>query len=151
MPERLPLGLNQIWCYHRPMSWDLMRELAAWQERLGRLAPHAAEPWSPPIDVYETADAYVVMAEVPGLSRDEIDLALEGTRLTIRAVRRGHDSGAGEIVRYHQIERGYGAFARTFEFVEEVDVNGVSADLTNGVLYITLPKAAAPPRRIEVR
>jgi len=134
------------------MSWDLVRELAAWQERLGRLAPHTAEPWSPAIDVYETGATYVVMAEVPGLARDEIDLALEDSRLTLRAERKDRGRAEGEIVRFHQVERGYGAFTRTFEFTEKIDVERVSADLANGVLYITLPKVAAPAaRRIEVR
>ena len=134
------------------MSWDAMRELAAWQERLGRLAPHTGEPWSPAIDVYETAETYVVMAEVPGLSRDEIDLALEDARLTIRAERKDRGRAEGEIVRYHQIERGYGVFARTFEFADKIDTERVAADLANGVLYVTLPKVAPPAaRRIEVR
>lgn len=53
---------------------------------------------------------------------------------------------------FHQIERGHGAFARTFEFGSKIDTDAVSADLTNGVLTVTLPKAAVPPaRKIEVR
>jgi HSP20 family molecular chaperone IbpA len=50
------------------------------------------------------------------------------------------------------VERGHGAFARTFEFPGKIEVNAVSADLANGVLTITLPKMPAPPlRKIEVR
>lgn len=129
-----------------------MRELAAWQERLGRLAPHTPEPWSPAIDVYETAETYVVMAEVPGLAREEIDLALEDSRLTLRAERKHRGRAEGEILRFHQIERGYGVFARTFDFTEKVDTDRVSADLAHGVLYIILPKVPQPAaRRIEVR
>ena len=55
------------------MPWDSLRELQAWQERLGR-QPHDA--WTPPIDVYETSDMYVITAEVPGLTREDVDLAL---------------------------------------------------------------------------
>lgn len=133
------------------MPWDPMRELTAWQERLGRLASQHAEPWSPAIDVYETPDKYVVVAEVPGLSRDQIDLALERSRLTIRAHRATHLGSAEEVVHFHQVERGYGGFARTFEFASAVDVEQVSADLARGVLSITLPKAPPPAaRRIEV-
>jgi HSP20 family molecular chaperone IbpA len=50
------------------------------------------------------------------------------------------------------VERGHGVFTRTFEFVSKIDVDAVSADLTNGVLTVTLPKAPQPPlRKIEVR
>lgn len=134
------------------MVWDPMREFTAWQERFGRLSPHTAESWSPAIDIYETAASFVVTAEVPGLTRDEIDLALEETRLTIRAQRMERSRPSGEILRFHQVERGHGGFARTFEFTVKIDVDKVSADLADGVLYVTLPKVAPPPaRRIEVR
>lgn len=133
------------------MSWDAMRELTAWQERLGRLASQNAEPWSPAIDVYETPDRYVVVAELPGLNRDQIDLALEQSRLTIRARRTTHFHSAEAILHFHHVERGYGTFVRTFEFANAVDVERVSADLARGVLSITLPKAPpAAARRIEV-
>jgi HSP20 family protein len=111
-----------------------------------------AEPWTPPIDVYETPDRYVVAAELPGLSREEIDLALEDSRLTIRAQRVDRGASAGEALHYHQVERGHGAFARTFDFSQKIDMDGVSADLSNGVLTVTLLKVPPPPaRRIEVR
>jgi HSP20 family protein len=55
------------------------------------------------------------------------------------------------VVHYHQIERGYGAFARTFEFAEKIDSAGVKADLRNGVLTIILPKApSVPPRKVAI-
>jgi HSP20 family protein len=85
------------------MPWDPMRELAAWQERLGRLTARDTEPWSPAIDVYETHDSYVVVAEVPGLRREQIDLSLEESRLTIRAQRCERPRATGEIVHYHQV------------------------------------------------
>ena len=125
------------------------RDLRAWQERLERLTAHHSDSWSPPIDVYETEDRYVVAAELPGLTRDQIELAMADSRLTIRGERVGR---AAESVHYHQVERGHGAFSRTFEFTDKVDVENVSADLTNGVLTVTLPKApAAPRRKIDVK
>jgi len=134
------------------MSWDPMRELTAWQERLGRLvSQQRAEPWSPAIDVYETPDKYVVVAELPGLTREQIDLALEQSRLTLRAHRATHLRAAEEVLHFHQVERGYGGFVRTFEFSSAVDIDRVSADLARGVLSITLPKAPQPAaRRVEV-
>jgi len=131
------------------MSWDPIRDLRVWQERLA--SPHA-DAWIPPIDVYETADRYVVAAEVPGMTRDQIDLAVEDSRLTIRGHRIDKSAGAGAAVHFHQVERGHGPFARTFEFASKIDTEGVSAELASGILTITLPKAATPPlRKIEVR
>jgi HSP20 family protein len=134
------------------MPWDPMRDLRAWQERLERLSVHHPDSWTPPIDVYETADRYVVAAELPGLTREQIELALEESRLTIRGERADHPTGADEVTHFHQVERGHGAFTRTFEFGDKIDVNGVSADLASGVLTIVLPKIPpSPARKIEVR
>lgn len=129
-----------------------MRDLRVWQERIERLSAHHTEAWTPPIDVYETDDRYVVAAEVPGLARENIDLGLEDARLTIRGQRAEQTTPGSEVIHFHQIERGHGAFSRTFEFASRIDVDAVTADLTNGVLTITLPKALRQPaRKIEVR
>lgn len=127
-----------------------MRDLRVLQERLERMTAHHTESWTPAVDVYETADRYVIAAELPGLLRDSIDLALEESRLTIRGQR--IDRASGDAVHFHQVERGHGAFSRTFEFASKIDRDAVSADLADGVLTITLPKVAPPPaRKIEVR
>ncbi len=128
-----------------------MRDLRAWQERLGRLSAPHPDSWTPPIDVYETDTRYVVAAEVPGLPHDQIELAFEASRLTIRGRRVDHGTRAEDIVHFHQVEHGHGAFSRTLDFADKTDVSGVAADLSNGVLTITLPKALPPPRRMEVR
>jgi HSP20 family protein len=134
------------------MALDPKRELRAWQDRLERLTTHHSDSWTPPIDVYETEDRYVLSAELPGLAREHIELALEDSRLTIRGQRIDRTTSRGTIVHFHQVERGHGAFARTFEFGSKIASDAVSADLTDGVLTITLPKAAPPPaRKIEVR
>jgi HSP20 family protein len=134
------------------MAWEPLRELRAWQERLERLSAHHADAWAPPIDVYETEDRYVIAAELPGLTRDQIELAFETSRLTIRGRRTDRPADAEDVIHFHQIERGHGQFARTFEFAGRIDIDAVSADLANGVLTVTLPKApAVPPRTIEVQ
>src|SRR5262245_45471825 len=128
------------------MPWDIR----ALQDRLERLSHHA-DAWAPAIDVYETPDAYVVTAEVPGVSRDQIDLALEDSRLTLRG-QRADRRLTSDVLHFHQIERSYGSFSRTFEFADKIDVEHVTADLTEGVLTVTLPKVPPPPpRRIAVR
>jgi HSP20 family protein len=134
------------------MPCDPLRDLRAWQERLERLAHPHQEPWTPPIDVYETPSAYVVAIEMPGVSREQVELAVEDNRLTVRGRRpESQPRGAGSV-HYHLVERGCGTFARSFEFGQTVDVDGVSADLAEGVLTVTLPKVVPPPaRRIDVR
>lgn len=125
------------------------RDLRAWQQRLERLSAPHTDSWTPAIDVYETAEHYVVSAELPGLSREQINLELASSRLTIQGERK---EGTGEGVRYHQVERGHGAFSRTFEFADPIDATNVSAEFTAGVLRVTLPKIPpAPGRKIDVR
>jgi HSP20 family protein len=131
------------------MPCDPLRDLRAWQERMERLAgqQHGSPGWTPPTDVYETADRYVVTAEVPGLRRDQIDVSVEDGRLTIRGTR----DDAGDAGEFHQIERGHGPFARTFAFADPIAAGSVTADLRDGVLTVTVPKESAPPpRKIDV-
>jgi HSP20 family protein len=129
------------------MPW----ELRVLQQRLERLSHHHLEAWTPAIDVYETESAFVVTAEVPGVNRDQVDLAFEDRRLTIRG-QRSDRAAAGDVLHFHQVERGFGSFTRTFEFADKIDVERVSADLADGVLTVTLPKAPPPPaRKIQVQ
>ena len=130
------------------MPCDPLRDLRAWQERLERLAAQHGTAWAPPIDVYETEDRYVVTAEVPGISRDQIELAVQDNRLTVRGAR-ANDVASG-AQHFHQIERGHGRFERTFRFADPVQTDQVTADLRDGVLTIMVPKAVSPPRRIQV-
>jgi HSP20 family protein len=121
------------------------------QQRLERLASHHLEAWAPAIDVYETEASFVVTAEVPGIGREQVDLAFEDTRLTIRG-HRSDRGAAGDVLHFHQVERGYGSFARTFEFADKIDVGHVTADLADGVLTVTLPKVPPlPARKIQVQ
>jgi HSP20 family protein len=130
------------------MPWDPMAELQAWHQRL---ANPNLEAWAPPIDVYETAELFVVTAEVPGLTREQIELAVEDYRLTIRGRRIERPAGGDAGIRFHQVERGRGPFARTFEFADRIDTAQVTAELTSGVLTVQLPKLTPPPaRRIDV-
>jgi HSP20 family protein len=125
------------------------RDLRAWQERLERLSSHHPDSWTPAIDVFETPDRYVVAAELPGLTRDQIELAMADSQLTIRGQR---IEPPQDDAHYHQVERGHGAFSRTFEFADSIDAEQVTADLKNGVLTIVLPKVPPPPtRKIDVR
>jgi HSP20 family protein len=132
------------------MPCDPLRDLRAWQERLERLATQGGGAWDPPMDVFETATRYVVTAEVPGLTREHVELAVQDSRVTIRGER--PPAGPESPTRhYHQVERGHGRFQRTFEFAEPFDERAITADLRDGVLTVTLPKIVTAPRRIEVQ
>ena len=116
--------------------WDPIRDLLAIQQRLDRFAPGPAG-WSPPVDLLETTDAYLVMAELPGVIREDLTISMhDDGRLTIAGVRRER---SGE--EYHRVERGHGSFSRTFHLPIPVDADRITADLHDGVLTVSCPKA----------
>jgi HSP20 family protein len=126
--------------------WDPIRDLLAIHQRLDRFAPGQGG-WMPPVDLYETTDAYVVTAELPGLDREDLQIDFRDGRLALSGVRR-EDSTPCE--RYHRMERGHGAFSRTFQLPIPIDSDNIAADLRDGVLRVTCPKAAAGFRRIQI-
>jgi HSP20 family protein len=108
-----------------------------------------AGAWSPPVDVYETDDALVMKAELPGLSKDEIGIELKDNTLVIRGERKRQDEVKED--NYHRMERVYGAFQRSFLLPTTVDQEKVKASYKDGILELRLPKvAAAQPKRIAV-
>ena len=128
--------------------WDPLRDLLALQEQIGQLVGTDAPGWTPPVDLYETSGAFVLTAEVPGLTREEIDIHAEESRIMIRGERA---AGLAPCEQYHRVERGHGRFSRTFLLPEPIDTEAVTADLKDGVLTVTLPKAGGHgARRISV-
>lgn len=132
-----------------PLShWDPFRDLVVIQHRLDRLPPTGAAGWAPPVDVYETDAALVLTAEVPGLAREAITIAVHDGRLIVEGRREGGPAGDT----YHRLERGHGGFTRTFALPPTADAERISAELSEGVLTITVPRRAeATARRIDVR
>jgi HSP20 family protein len=127
--------------------WDPIRDLLAIQQRLDRFAP-APSGWIPPIDVHETADAYVITAELPGLAREDVNIQVLDGRLQISGQRPERGLACEQ---YHRVERGRGSFSRTFELPNPVDEPRVTADLHEGVLTVTCPKGPeGGARRIRV-
>ena len=128
--------------------WDPLRDLLALHEQIGQLAGTDAPGWIPPVDLYETADGFVLTAELPGLAREQIEVQVTHDRIMIRGERSSRH-GHGE--HYHRVERGYGRFSRAFALPEPVDVESVTADLRDGILTVTIPKARLrDQRRISV-
>jgi HSP20 family protein len=102
----------------------------------------------PAVTVWEQDDALMVEMEVPGVKKDQIDLSVVGKELTVRINR---PEGSPDGVVYHRRERPVGSFNRVFSLPTEVDANRVGAELRDGVLTVTLPKAeSAKPRKITV-
>jgi HSP20 family protein len=127
--------------------WDPIRDLLAIQQHLNRFDQRPAG-WVPAVDVHETAESYVVTAEVPGLRRDDLHIHFHDGRLTVSGTRRERGPA---YEKYHRVERGYGEFSRTFQLPLAVEADAIAADLTGGVLTIVVPKSAQPaPRRIRV-
>jgi HSP20 family protein len=123
---------------------------------------HAARPFSgwtmaqmfglPAADVKETQNAYLLHVEVPGLSRDELDLSVRGDTLAIcgHKLESKDDSGSA----YRMSERRFGSFERRFPIPAEIDRDKIEARYRDGVLTVTLPKteaAAGKHSRIEIK
>ena len=102
-----------------------------------------------PVDVYEIDDAFVVSAFMPGLSANDLSISVEQGTVTINGEARQDEApNLRPIVR----ERPAGAFTRTFTLPVLLDADKVQAELRDGVLNLTLPKAAsAKPRKIEIK
>jgi len=107
-------------------------------EQESAVASHEAKTvrwFQPPIDVFESDDAFRVDMDIPGVSAEHLELTVDRGVLTVEAVR---DQTRG--------------WRRQLRITDGVDVDGITAELEAGVLSLTLPKAAAArPRRIEVR
>lgn len=128
--------------------WDPIRDLLVIQQRLDPFAPGPAAGWVPPVDLQETPEHYMLTAEVPGLQRGDLEIHLHDGRLTLSGVRRERGVACEQ---YHRVERGHGTFNRTFQLPVPVDAERVVADLRDGVLTVTCPKAPdASVRRIRV-
>ena len=105
--------------------------------------------WMPPVDIQETADSYRLTAELPGLTREDINLTLENNVLRLTGERKFEKDAKKEG--YHRIERTYGAFSRAFTLPSQVSHDKVEAAFENGLLTITVPKAEqAKPRKIAI-
>jgi HSP20 family protein len=131
--------------------WDPLSDLLALHEQIGQLVGADAPGWTPPVDLYETSSQFVLTAELPGLSRDQIEIHAEQYRIVIRGARAAGPSADVACEQFHRVERGHGRFSRAFALPEAIDVERVSADLKDGILTISIPKAVERgTRRIGV-
>jgi HSP20 family protein len=104
----------------------------------------------PPMNITQDNDNFYVRAEVPGINPNELSISAMGNRLSLagkREIQREHERAS-----YHRKERAEGSFNRTVTLATEIDADKVDAHYTDGILTLTLPKAAeTKPRQIKVR
>jgi HSP20 family protein len=141
------------------VRFDPFHEFATLQDRMNRLFGDvylrdgdvtARGRWVPSVDIYET-DSHDVMikAELPDMTREDIEVTVEGHTLTLRGERKLPADVKEE--QFRRVERHYGAFTRSFTLPNTVDASRVSADYKNGVLTVRLPfREEARPRTINV-
>ncbi|HXX29358.1 MAG TPA: Hsp20/alpha crystallin family protein [Myxococcaceae bacterium] len=127
-----------------PTSWEPLRQLRnmlGW-DPFAEMSPYLLEPvpmtFTPAFEVKETGDAFIFRADVPGLKENDLEIKLLGDRISISGKRESEKRDVNET--YYAYERSYGTFHRTFTLPAEVEVNATRAELTAGVLTITLPK-----------
>ena len=138
-----------------PRQTHFLSDLAALEQQINQLfesARHTNQPtrnsWSPAVDIYETTDSFVLTAEVPGVTSEEIDVKVVDNQLTLRGERRWDRDTSGE--QFHRLESSYGKFERSFNLSERIDTNHITAAIEQGVLIVKLPKRAPQVKKILV-
>ena len=143
------------------MNWDPWRDIAdmrtTFNRLFGEVVPGTAVAgqampgaWMMPVDVAETADEFVVKAELPGMKPEEIEITVADNRVTLRGQRAEarEDKGAN----YIRTERRFGSFHRSFALSTPVDDARVTATYKDGILEVHLPKSeTVKPRQIRIQ
>ena len=125
----------------------LARELFNWDPFQ---ASRTTTTFAPAFEVKETADAYVVHADLPGVREEDLDISLHNGVLSVSGTRKTEERKEGET--YFVYERQYGQFSRSFALPETADPDKVEAKLDGGVLQMTIAKKVqAKPRRIALK
>ena len=137
-------------------EWDplrMMREMMRWDPfrsmGLGLMPRGEQDVWMPHFDVRENGNAIKIIADVPGVKREDLDINVTGNRLVVSGRRESEERGKDEnLVTW---ERQFGQFTRAFTLQENVDVDHITSDLRDGVLTIVAPlKAGSRSRKIQI-
>lgn len=116
-----------------------------------RLRTTSASGWTPPVEVAQRNGKFVVCAELPGVQHDDVQVEVQGDRVTIEGDR--YQEPMHEANEYRRTERSYGHFCRVIALPPGADPDAASASLKDGVLEITVPVSgnARHGRRLEIR
>jgi HSP20 family protein len=144
------------------VRWEPVRELSSLQTDMNRLfntffdtptgANGATAPrrWIPAMDLVETDDHFVLKADLPGLSEDDVHIDVEDDVLTVSGERKAEHEDKREG--YVRVERAYGTFRRSLTLPEGVDPDAVSASFDKGVLEVRIPKPEQrKPRKVAIQ
>jgi HSP20 family protein len=142
------------------VRYDPFRDLRTLQEEVNRLFSSnltrgfgeegiGRGAWNPSVDIFENKDQIVLEAELPGMKQDDFELTVENNVITLRGERQFEKKEESD--NYHRVERSYGSFTRSFTLPQTVSAEGATAEYTNGVLRVTLPKREeTKARRIQI-
>ena len=142
------------------VRWTPMGNLLSFQHDMNRMfdqffrGGHGEEAhvsmWRPSVDIYETDNAWVIKAELPGVSKDDVSIDVHQNRLTLRG-QRTHETDVKDE-HYHRVERSYGSFQRSFTLPATVDAEKAEASFKDGVLELRLPRLeSAKPHQIAIQ
>ncbi len=137
--------------------WDPFRDRLSFQEKITRLmagrenvaVARNKASWRPAFDSIETAEAFIVRGDLPGVGKESIDIEVEGRRVVVRGERLPDRDPEGAA--YHALEREAGVFQRIFVLPKDVNSEQTSAVYKDGVLTLTLPKTTVTGSRRTVR
>jgi HSP20 family protein len=143
------------------VRWEPLREFSTLQNEMNRLfntvfdAPAGngggttLRRWMPAMDLVETEDHFVLRADLPGLSEDDVTIEVEDRVLTISGERKAEHEVSKEG--YHRVERAFGSFSRALTLPEGVDADTVAATFDRGVLEVRIPKPEQrKPRKVTI-
>ena len=142
------------------VRWEPLRELTTLQNEMNRLFGSVFDTppqgnggtlrrWMPAMDLVETGDHFVLRADLPGMSEEDVNIEVEERVLTISGERKAeHTEGKDG---YHRVERAFGSFSRSLTLPEGVDAESVSASFDRGVLEVQIPKPEQrKPRKVSI-
>lgn len=139
------------------VRFDPFRDITSFRDDINRLFARSfgddgvagTRTWAPAVDVFETKDAVVLKAELPGLTAEDVDVEIDDNVLTVSGERTFKDTV--EEGRFYRLERSYGRFSRSLTLPQGIKADSVSASFADGVLEVTVPKAEeVKPRKITI-
>ena len=139
--------------------WDPFRELLTLQERLDKMFREMDRPrreedfvsseWTPPVDILEAGDKFILKLEIPEVDKASIDIKIQDNELTIKGERKVEADT--EPDHYLRMERGYGTFTRSFSLTKSIDAGKIKATIKDGLLRVDLPKREeVKPKQIKI-
>jgi len=138
-----------------PIRHRMMPTVHEWDRLMGNFFNDGFEDteltdWSPSVDIVEDNNAFVVTADLPGLTKKDISINIKENMLTIGGERKVEKKDDNK--NYCRTERRYGSFKRSFQLTDQVIADKITASFKDGVLTVSVPKAEeVKPKEIEIK